>query len=227
MQTDTGDADTEGGVTEGWRLALRAFLLDHINEPPVTFGELLDRFGPTMPRHEIERAWHRKHKGTEIVSPNRKTHAHLHSEFHRYRLEVFGTERAHGLEWTRETRIRAIPSFCKVCGDPFVGSRKADTCSRSCANRMRSIGPAEESLGTGGVVMARLHLTSERHPELVAIETIFETLRRLPDREARERAMTYAKHLIETIDADATDPAPEPRPSVLRSNGAATDTGPS
>jgi len=41
-------------------------------------------------------------------------------------------------------------------------------------------------------------MTTVWHPELVALELIYETLRSLPDRPTRHRVLTYAKHLIET-----------------------------
>jgi hypothetical protein len=51
--------------------------------------------------------------------------------------------------------------------------------------------------------------TTAMHPELAAIAAIFEVLRRLPDRGAQERVMTYAKHLIDIA-------VEEPR---IRTNG--------
>ena len=220
MQADTGDASAEGGLTEGWRAALRAFLLDQINEPPVMFGEILDRFGPTIPRHEVERAWHRRHPDdTRMVAPNTKLSDLVHSELHRYRLEVVGLERSHGRRWTRDTGIRAIGRACAVCQIVYIGNRPTSTCSTACANRNRPprISAIESVPRNGERKMASM--ATARHPELVAIETIFETLRRLPDHDARERVLTYAKHLVET----AEETAPEPSQHAGRTNGVASD----
>lgn len=152
-------------------------------------------------------AWHRKHPGTtEMVAPVRKLHALMQNELYRYRLEVFGTERARGREWTRDTRIRALRGTCAVCGNLFVGQRTAKTCSGSCGSRLRTV-----PLGSNDDLVVE-HLqqqgqpqvtTAGKYPELVAVEAIADALRTI-DNAAWERVVDYAKHLAGNTSETAT-----------------------
>lgn len=45
---------------------------------------------------------------------------------------------------------------------------------------------------------------ANRHPEIAAVEAIYEALIRLPDEATRERVLTYARHLIETAGGSNT-----------------------
>jgi hypothetical protein len=54
-----------------------------------------------------------------------------------------------------------------------------------------------------------------KHPEIVALDAIYEALRRLPDRETRQRVITYATHLVET-----EDQAPPPALRVVAQESA-------
>ena len=198
-----------GEARPGWQARLRTRLTVGASQPPVAFGELFDQIAPLIPRHETERAWHRRHGSQqELVAPNRKIAHMIQLELQRYRLEVFGTERAHGKQWTRETRIRAIARACAFCGASFVANRVTATCSRSHASKL--------SRGEAIEVHADAHQEREptmarsvetRHPEIAAIEMIFDALRPL-DQGARERVLAYAKHLI---DSDKSAPTPQLR----------------
>ena len=61
---------------------------------------------------------------------------------------------------------------------------------------------------------------SVRHPELKAIEQVFDILRALPDARARERVMTYVHGMI----GSEADAPPEPSHGFLRANGEAIES---
>lgn len=185
---DAGDvAGGEAGGGLGWKIGLREFLSDH-REAPVSFGEMLDAIGPQIPTFEIERYWHSARPNTKgLIAPNRKLEAIFICELRRYPLEVFGPPRVQGRAWTRDVKVRAIARPCPVCRTMFVAHAKVRSCSPAHGSELGKLTRNGESI---------MAASNARHPEIAALETVFETLIKLP-LDARNRVIAHVAKLIE------------------------------
>jgi hypothetical protein len=200
------DAGTVGGPESAgeWRSALRAFLTERLNYPPASFGEIIDCFAPSVPRYEVERFWHEHHPNDDgVVGVNRKMADLLHHELTRYRLMVTAPVGAKGKSWTREHTVQGIGQTCPACHRVFLSVRsKTETCSVKCGRLMFE---ARKPAGEPQAAKPRRTtiMPAGRHPEITAMETVFETLRRLPNQAARERVMVHVTQMLEDVVEEA------------------------
>jgi hypothetical protein len=178
----------EEQAQEGWRRVLRAALRDSVGQD-IIFGDLCDQIIPLIPPHSAARVWHSQSGSTQaVVTPQAKARLALRMELQQYRIAMIGHE-PH-TAWTRETRLRVPPMVCAVCTNEYVGKANTRCCSRSCAKRLGRLKDDATS------IKATETTSMNRHPEIAAVEAIYEALHSLPDDGVRQRVLAYVTKLL-------------------------------